>query len=166
MKYTAPEPLKKSHELSFFDCGKAILNDWLREKSHENEQKGASRTYVICCENKVVGYSCLANGSAMRSTAPGSLRRNMPELIPIMILVRLAVDINHQGKGIGMGLVKDAVMRTLRASQIVGIRGILVHAIDEDAKYFYQNQCGFKVSPVNSLTLMVTLAEIKNKFNL
>jgi predicted N-acetyltransferase YhbS len=166
MKYTAPEPLQKSHELSFFDCGNSILNDWLREKARENEQKGVSRTCVICCENQVVGYYCLASGSAMRSTAPGSLRRNSPEPIPLMVLGRLAVDIKHQGKGLGMGLVKDALIRTLRASEIVGIRGILVHAIDEKAKYFYQNQCGFKVSPVNPLTLMVSLTEVKNRFNL
>jgi GNAT superfamily N-acetyltransferase len=166
MKYTAPKPLQKSHDLSSFNCGKAILNNWLHEKAHDNEHRGASRTYVICYENKVVGYYCLASGSAMRSTVPSQIRRNMPEPIPVMVLGRLAVDINHQGKGIGMGLVKDAMMRTLQAAKIVGIRAILVHALDEDAKKFYQDQCGFQVSPVNSLTLMISLVDIQRKLNL
>jgi GNAT superfamily N-acetyltransferase len=164
MKYTSPEPLKISHLLTKFDCGKSLLNDWLWEKAWENEQKGASRTYVICYDNQVVGYYSLANGSVLRATAPGNVRRNMPESIPVMILGRLAVDVNHQNKGIGFGLVKDAIMRTLKASEIAGIRAILVHAIDEDVKEFYQNKCGFCVSPVNPLILMVTLAEVKKRF--
>jgi predicted N-acetyltransferase YhbS len=86
----------------------------------------------------------------------------MPEPIPVMVLGRLAVDINHQNKGIGKGLVKDAVMRTLQASEIAGIRAILVHALDEEAKQFYVEGCGFSPSPVHPLTLMVLLADVKN----
>lgn len=166
MKYTVPESLKLSHNITYFDCGKPVLNDWLREKAWENEQKGASRTYVICCENIVIGYYCLANGAVIRAVAPGNIRRNMPEPIPVMVLGRLAVDVNHQGKGIGFGLIKDAVLRTLQAAEIAGIRAILVHALDEEAKQFYENRCGFRVSPVNPLTLMVTLAEVKKRLQL
>jgi predicted N-acetyltransferase YhbS len=85
----------------------------------------------------------------------------MPEPIPVMVLGRLAVDINHQNKGIGKGLVKDAVMRTLQASEIAGIRAILVHAVDEEAKKFYVERCGFTPSPVHPLTVMVLLADVK-----
>ncbi|WP_237741265.1 GNAT family N-acetyltransferase [Geminocystis herdmanii] len=148
------------------DCGQPLLNDWLQLKAYENEQKGASRTYVVCNDNKVVAYYCLATGSITRNIAHGSVRRNMPEPIPVMVLGRLGIDINHQGSGIGFGLVKDAVLRTLQASEIAGIRAILVHALDESAKQFYQNKCGFKVSPVNPLTLMVTLSDVQKKLNL
>ena len=108
-----------------------------------------------------MGYYCLASGSVIRNEAPGRIRRNMPEPIPVMVLGRLAVDINHQNKGIGKGLVKDAVMRTLQASEIAGIRAILVHALDEEAKKFYVERCGFTPSPVHPLTLMVLLADVK-----
>ncbi|WP_330202353.1 GNAT family N-acetyltransferase [Cyanobacterium sp. Dongsha4] len=166
MKYSAPTPLKPFHNITDFDCGQPLLNDWLREKAYENELKGASRTYVVCYNNKVIAYYSLATGSITRNIAHGSIRRNMPEPIPVMVLGRLAVDINYQGSGIGFGLVKDAVLRTLQASEIAGIRAILVHALDESAKQFYQNKCGFKVSPVNPLTLMVTLNEVKKRLNL
>jgi hypothetical protein len=166
IKYTAPTPLKPSHDIISFDCGQPLLNDWLREKAYENEKKGASRTYVVCCDNKVVGYYSLATGSITRSIAHGSIKRNMPETIPVMVLGRLAVDVNHQGCGIDFGLIKDAVLRTLQASEIAGIRAILVHALDESAKQFYEDKCGFKVSPVNPLTLMVTLSEVKKRLKI
>lgn len=166
IKYNTPTLLKHFHDFTEFDCGQLLLNDWLREKAYENELKGASRTYVICDDNKVIAYYSLATGSITRNVAHGSVRRNMPEPIPIMVLGRLAVDINYQGSGIGFGLVKDAILRTLQASEIAGIRAILVHALDESAKQFYQDKCGFKVSPVNPLTLMVTLSEVQKKLNL
>jgi GNAT superfamily N-acetyltransferase len=161
MTYTPPEPLQPTHDVEKFDCGKPTLNDWLRKRALQNETTGSSRTYVVCCGKQVVGYYSLANGSAIHAEAPGKIRRNMPDPIPVMVLGRLAVDINHQGKGIGKGLVKDAVLRTLQASEIAGIRAILVHALDEEAKKFYVARCGFSPSPVHPLTLMVTLADVK-----
>ena len=161
MSYTPPEPIKPTHDVEAFDCGNPTLNDWLKKRAKTSETSGASRTYVVCSENKVVGYYCLATGSVIRNDAPGKIRRNMPEPIPVMVLGRLAVDINHQNKGIGKGLVKDAVMRTLQASEIAGIRAILVHALDEEAKKFYVERCGFTPSPVHPLTLMVLLADVK-----
>lgn len=161
MKYTPPEPIKPTHDVETFDCGQPSLNDWLRKRALENEATGASRTYVVCCENKVVGYYSLAKGSVIHAEAPGKIRRNMPDPIPVMVLARLAVDINHKGKGIGKGLVKDAMMRTLQASEIAGIRAILVHALDEEAKRFYVDKCGFIPSPIHPLTLMVRLADVK-----
>lgn len=161
MTYTPPEPIKPTHDVEAFDCGNPTLNDWLRKRAKTSETSGASRTYVVCSENKVVGYYCLATGSVIRNDAPGKIRRNMPEPIPVMVLGRLAVDINHQNKDIGKGLVKDAVMRILQASEIAGIRVILVHALDEEAKKFYVQRCGFTPSTVHPLTLMVLLADVK-----
>lgn len=161
MTYTPPEPIKPTHDVETFDCGNPTLNDWLRKRALGSETSGASRTYVVCYENKVVGYYCLASGSVIRAEAPGKIRRNMPDPIPVMILGRLAVDVNHQSKGIGKGLVKDAVLRTLQASEIAGIRAILVHALDEEAEQFYVERCGFTPSPVHPLTLMVMLADVK-----
>lgn len=161
MTYTPPEPIKPTHDVETFNCGDPTLNDWLRKRALQNETTGASRTYVVCYENKVVGYYSLANGSVIHAEAPGKIRRNMPDPIPVMVLGRLAVDINHQGLGIGKGLIKDAVMRTLQASEIAGIRAILVHALDEKAKQFYVEKCGFMPSPVHPLTLMVTLKDVQ-----
>ncbi|HBB30380.1 MAG TPA: GNAT family N-acetyltransferase [Cyanobacteria bacterium UBA8803] len=165
MTYTPPETIKPTHNVETFDCGNPILNDWLKKRAIESETSGASRTYVVCDENRVVGYYCLASGSAIRASAPGKIKRNMPDPIPVMVLGRLAVDINHQGQGIGQGLVKDALLRTWQASEIAGIRAILVHALDEEAKKFYLERCGFSVSPVHPLILMVLLADLKKSLS-
>jgi GNAT superfamily N-acetyltransferase len=162
--YTAPIHLTGEHDTESFDCGEVSLNRWLRERALDSEVNGAARTYVVCLENKVVGYYCLSTGSIIRATAPGKIRRNMPDPIPVLVLGRLAVDLNHQGKGIGKALIKDAVLRTLQASEIAGIRAILVHALDEKVKQFYE-QCGFVPSPIYPLTLMLTLADAKKSFD-
>ena len=161
MIYTPPERIQPTHDVETFDCGQPTLDNWLRKRALENEKTGASRTYVVCYEKKVVGYYSLATGSVVHADAASKIRRNMPDPIPVMVLGRLAVDINHQGKGIGKGLIKDAVMRTQQASEIAGIRAILVHALDEEAKKYYVEQCGFMSSPIHPLTLMVTLADVQ-----
>ncbi len=161
MKYSPPEHIQPTHDLTTFDCGKPVLNDWLRNNALNNEKHGGSRTYVICYGEQVVGYYCLANGSVFHSDAPGKIKRNMPDPIPVMILGKLAVDINHQGKRLGKSLVKDAMLRTLQASEFGGIRAILVHALDEEAKRFYVEKCGFMSSPIHPLTLLITLADVQ-----
>ncbi|MBW4669395.1 MAG: GNAT family N-acetyltransferase [Cyanomargarita calcarea GSE-NOS-MK-12-04C] len=156
----APEPLNAEHELEDFDSGNAELNEWLKKRALKNEGSGASRIYVVTVGGKVIAYYCLANGSVINTTAPGKVRRNMPDPIPVMVIGRLAVDIHWQGKGIGYALVRDAVLRTLQAATIAGIRAILVHAVNEEAKKFYE-KCGFIPSPVAPMTLMVTIADAK-----
>lgn len=126
-----------------------------------NEQEGGSRTYVVSDDGKVIGYYCLAAGSVMRRAAPGKIRRNMPELIPVVLLGRLAVTRSHQGKGIARALVRDAVLRTLQAAEIAGIRTLLVHSLDEDAAAFYRN-LGFVESPIDPLVLMLPLATARS----
>lgn len=153
-----PQKLSASHDLSQFSCGEPTLDDWLRRRALPNEESGASRTYVVCVEKRVVGYYALAVGAVAHGGAPGRVRRNMPDPIPVMVLGRLAIDEKFQGRRIGVSLLRDAVLRTLQASKIAGIRAILVHAISERAKRFYED-CGFIPSPVDPMTLMITVAE-------
>jgi GNAT superfamily N-acetyltransferase len=122
------------------------------------EAASASRTYVVCAGPKqVVGYYALAAGAVAHLQATMKTRRNMPEPIPVMVLGRLAVDGAYQSKGIGKGMLRDAILRTLQAADIAEIRALLVHAISEEARLFY-GRCGFQPSPVDPMTLMLTIA--------
>ena len=113
---------------------------------------------MICSGKRVAGYYSLAVGAAIHEQAAGRIKRNMPDSIPVMILGRLAVDRTFQGKGIGTGLLKDALLRTMQAANIAGIRALLVHAISDSAKRFYEAY-GFIASPVDPMTVMITLVE-------
>jgi GNAT superfamily N-acetyltransferase len=159
-----PEPLSAKHEASAFDSGEPALDDWLRKRALANEQSGASRTYVIDAGNRVVGFYCLAAGSVAKQAATGHIRRNMPEPIPVMIIGRLAIDRAFQARGLGKALLRDAVLRTLQAAAIAGIRAILLHAISEDAKRFYVH-CGFSESPLDPMTMMISVAEAERIFS-
>ena len=154
----APEALNAEYDLSAFDSGEPALDDWLRKRALANEHSGASRTYVITAEGRVVGYYCLAAGSVGKQAATGHIRRNMPEPIPVMVIGRLAIDRDFQGRGLGKALLRDAVLRTLQAARIAGIRAILLHAISENAKLFYVH-CGFSESPLDPMTMMISVAE-------
>jgi GNAT superfamily N-acetyltransferase len=154
----SPEKLNLSHQIKGFDSGNSQLDDWLKNRAIKNEIEGASRTYVLCNGDVVIGFYCLANGSVFQSVATGKVRRNMPDPIPVMVIGRLAIDRSWQGKGLGRALLKDAILRTLQASEIAGIRAILVHAISENAKLFYE-KCGFTVSPIDEMTLMIRIKD-------
>ncbi|MFN0118454.1 MAG: GNAT family N-acetyltransferase [Elusimicrobiota bacterium] len=143
-----------------FNSGILSLDDWLKRRALSNQESGASRTYVVCGAGKVIGYYALSAGSILQSESTGRVRRNMPDPIPVILLGRLAVDRSWHGKEIGKGLLRDAVLRTISASEITGIRAILVHAISEDAKHFYKS-CGFQESTVDPMTLMVTMRDAK-----
>lgn len=156
----APEHLTADHDLSAFDSGVPELDTWLVRRALQNEASGASRTYVISAAGQVVGYYALATGAIIQQVATGRVRRNMPELIPVMVIGRLAVDVAYQGRGLGSALLRDALLRTLNAAAIVGIRAVLVHAISEGAKRFYE-RAGFSASPVDPMTLMITLADVE-----
>jgi GNAT superfamily N-acetyltransferase len=157
-----PRPLRADDDLSSFDSGEPDLDEWLRKKALRNETEGASRTYVACeaGSRRVVGYYCLATGAVQRLSAPGRVRRNMPEPVPVMVLGRLAVDRSLQGQGLGSGLLRDAVLRTLQAADIAGIRALLVHTLSDRARKFYEER-GFQQSPVDSYTLMLRLNDAK-----
>jgi GNAT superfamily N-acetyltransferase len=153
-----PEPLSADHDSSAFDSGEPALDDWLRKRALANEQSGASRTYVITAERRIVGFYCLSAGSVAKQAATGHIRRNMPEPISVMIIGRLAIDRGFQGRGLGKALLRDAVLRTLQAATIAGMRAILLHAISENAKLFYVH-CGFSESPLDPMMMMLSIAE-------
>lgn len=153
---SAPALLEESHDLDLFQSGNGSLDEWLRRRARSNQVSGASRTYVIAVERRVVGYYCLASGALDLADAPGSVRRNMPDPIPIAVLSRLAIDRERQGKGLGAALLQDAVLRTSQAASIMGIRGLLVHAISDEAKAFYEHY-GFQCSPNHPMTLVISL---------
>lgn len=152
----APTPLAAAHETAGFDCGIERLNAWLTRRAWANQVSGASRTYAVTAAGRVVGYYGLASGALALQEAPGSVRRNMPDPIPMAVLGRLAVDRAWQGSGVGVALLRDAFERTQTASAILGIRGLLVHALSEDARVFYVRH-GFVPSPTCPMTLVLSL---------
>lgn len=153
---SAPTLLGEAHELDLFDSGQDVLDDWLRRRARANQVSGASRTYVICDTRRVIGYYCLSSGALAGAGAPGALKRNMPDPIPMAILGRLAIDRNWQVKGLGAAMLQDSVLRAGQAAHIMGIRGLLVHAISAEAKAFYEYY-GFAASPNNPMTLVLSL---------
>jgi GNAT superfamily N-acetyltransferase len=157
-RISPPEKLTSDHDLAQFQCGESTLDDWLRKRALQNEQSGASRTYVVCMGKRVVGYYALAVGAVAHTDAPGRIKRNMPDPVPVMIIGRLAIDQSLHGQGIGQALLRDAVLRTLLASDIAGIRAVLVHAISDAAKSFYEKY-GFIASTLDPMTLMVPVTE-------
>lgn len=159
MKLSAPVPITENHEFSEFNSGVVQLDDWLKRRARSNQATGASRTFVVCEGNRVVAYYALASGAVRLPEAPGRFRRNMPDPIPVAILGRLAVDENWQGRSLGRALVRDAGLRLLNAAETLGIRGLLVHAISEEAKNFYL-ALGFEPSPLDPMTLMVRLQDL------
>jgi predicted N-acetyltransferase YhbS len=159
MPLTRPEPLAELHELNDFFCGVTSLDDWLKRRARANQVSGASRTYVVADGHKAVGYYALASGALATTDSVGRFRRNMPDPIPVVVLGRLAVDRSQQAKGVGRGLFRDCALRVARAADMIGIRGIVVQAISDQAKAFHQ-ALGFDPSPTDPMTLMVTLADI------
>src|SRR5689334_5128813 len=133
----APEPLSEKHEVKFFNCGVDSLNDWLKRRALKNQSNGASRIFVACHEQRVLAYYALAASAVTVNTAPGKFRRNMPDPIPVVVLGRLAVAQSHHAKGIGRALFQDAARRVTHAADAIGIRGLIVHALSENAASFY-----------------------------
>ncbi|MEQ1653065.1 MAG: GNAT family N-acetyltransferase [Hyphomicrobium sp.] len=160
MTITAPVPLDDTHLLDAFHCGVPALDDWLKRRARGNTASGASRTYVACKGSTAVGYYALAAGAVEVAAAPGRFRRNMPDPIPVIVLGRLAIDRSAHGHGLGRALFRDAGLRVLQAADIIGVRGVLVDAISDDAKAFYL-ALGMQVSPLDPMTLMVTIADLR-----
>ncbi|MFM9972031.1 MAG: GNAT family N-acetyltransferase [Burkholderiales bacterium] len=157
---SAPAPLAAEHDCEKFDCGVASLDDWLRRRAGKNQASGATRTFVCCVENRVVAYYALASSAVATSAAPGRFKRNIPDPIPVVVLARLALARSHQGQGLARALFQDAARRVIFAADSIGIRGLLVHAISEEAKAFYV-RLGLDPSPIDGMTLMTTVADLK-----
>lgn len=163
LRLSAPVPLTADHDLSAFDCGEPALNDWLRHRALKNESR-FSRTYVVCASNRVVGYFCISAGSVERGAAPGKVRRNAPDVIPVSIIGRLAVSLDHAGEGLGADLLSDALRRIAVASQSIGIGAVLVQAKDEAAKLFYLRCAEFIEYPEDSRTLFLPIETVTAGF--
>ncbi len=157
---SVPEPLSDDHQTDTFDSSEPALDDWLRRRALANQVSGASRTYVVCEGKRVIGYYAVASGAIAQGGVPRKFRRNMPDPIPVVVLARLAIDRGYQGRGLGRALFRDAARRIGHAADTIGIRGIVVHAISEEARKFYV-ALGFDPCPADAMTLVVTLRDIR-----
>lgn len=155
---TAPVPIAAIHDITKFDCGKQPLNDWLRHHALKSEGNSA-RCFVVCVGSAVVGYYCLSTGAVAHAGAPRLLKANMPNPTPVMVIGRLAVDKEFQGRGIGRGMLKDGLARVLQASKLVGAKAVIVHAIDAEAVPFYAAY-GFKSFSTETRTMFLPISTI------
>lgn len=158
---SAPTPLTANFDFNQFDSGEPSLDEWLKKRALKNQATGASRCFVIGNNNKVIGYYSLSAGAINHDSSPSSMRRNMPDPLPILLLGRLAIDKNHHNQGLGSALLRDALLRAVNVANHAGISAILVHALSESAKRFYLSR-GFVESPIQPMTLMMTLATIRS----
>jgi GNAT superfamily N-acetyltransferase len=156
-KLLPPQPLAAEHRLEGFSCGESTLDEWLRRRALINQTSGASRTFVVTDEaQQVLSYYALAAGAVTHQESPGSIRRNMPDPVPVMVLARLAVDQRVQGRQVGGTMLKDALQRAVSVAHNIGVRALLVHALNDRARQFYSHY-GFVPSPANPMTLMLPL---------
>lgn len=153
--------LAPAHQVEAFDSGNQVLDNWLRKNGLQAQQSNTAAVYLLLQGENVLGYYAIAMSSIEQSESTSRVRKGTGNYrIPMALVARLAVDVKSQGKGYGSALLKDALVRTVAASQSVACHGILVHAIDEAATNFYQ-RFGFEPSPISSRTLMVLLKDIK-----
>lgn len=137
------------------------MDNWLKQRAMKNQLSGASRTFVCCDDANVMAYYSLASSAVVTNNAPGRFRRNMPDPIPVVVLGRLAVDKSLHGQGLRRALIRDAGLRVIQVAEIIGIRGMLVHALSDEAREFYL-RVGFEPSPMDPMMLMVTLVDLVN----
>ncbi len=164
MTALAVEKLDRDHIVEGFDCGKEPLNRFLTRYALSNQRANASQTYVAVKGKRVIGYHTLVVGEVEFESAPERLTKGLARYpVPLVVLARLAIHTDRQGQGIGAGLLKDALLRTLQAADIVGIRALAVHAKDEDARKFYEH-FDFKPSPTDPLHLFLLLKDIRALF--
>ena len=160
----APVALMASHDFSDFDCGEPVLDDWLKTRALKNESR-FSRTYVVCAGSRVVAYFCISAGAVERRAAPGKMRRNAPDIIPVSVIGRLAVSRSHAGRGLGADILADALRRIAAASRSIGIGAVVVQAKDETAKAFYLACAEFIEYPADSRTLFLPIETIVAAFD-
>ena len=158
--YSAPRPIRADDDVANFDSGESSIDDYLRNRALSNHVEGASRCYVTCRGGRVVGFYALASASVERHTTPGAVRRNMPDPIPVILLSRLAVDTREQNKGLGKLLLRDAISRSVQAADLIGVRAMLVHAINDGARSFYYAH-GFDPSPTDPLHLVLLIRDVR-----
>lgn len=157
---TPPAPITADHELASFDSGEASLNEWLKKRAFKNHVSGASRCFVLCASADVIGYYSLSAGAISHEAAPKTMRRNMPNPLPVLLLGRLAVDKHYHNQGIGQALLRDAMLRAVNVAGDAGVFALLVHALSDKAKQFYLSR-GFVESPLQPMTLFMTIETIR-----
>ena len=161
LRLSAPQPLSAIHRIDEFECGEAALDEWLKHRAMANQLNGASRTFVVVDDESCVrGYYAMAAGAVSHQMATSGVRRNMPDPVPVMVLARLAVDHRARNIKLGAALLQDAVSRAVVVSQNAGVRALLVHALHDSAKEFYEH-FGFQASPQHPLTLMLRLSAVR-----
>ncbi|QSA95811.1 GNAT family N-acetyltransferase [Methylococcus sp. EFPC2] len=154
MNLTEPAPLDSTHVLEGFDCSKPTLNGWLLRQAQAG---GSAKTFVVCEDNRVVGYFSLTVGQVDTFEVPERIRKGMGQYpIPVVILARLAVDRAYQGRSIGVGMLQDAIRRTLMIAEQAGICALLTHPIDAETEAFYQ-RFGFVASPLRERQMLLLL---------
>ncbi len=161
MSLRSPEPLSVGHQLENFDCGKSSLNDWLLRHARQAQASGSAKTFVVADDDRVAGYFSLTVGQIDTVDAPERIRKGMGQYpLPVVILARLAVNVQDHGRGIGFGLLQDAIRRTFLIAEQAGIRAMLTHPIDEDAARFY-TKFGFSASPLRERQLLLLLKDAR-----
>ena len=160
-KLLPPVPIEKRHDCGTFDCGQEALNAYLHRYALQNHRSGAARTYIAARGRRVVGFYTLAYGSVSHEQAPHRVRAGLARHpIPVLVLARLGVDLGEQGKGLGKGLLKDALLRALQAADIAGLGAVVVHAKNQSAGAFYLKY-GFEPSPIDDLHLMLLMKDLR-----
>ncbi len=155
------EKLTKDHDLSSFDCGQPSLDDWLRRFALTNQQSDSARTYVFHRAGRVVGYYSLSAGAVRKEESPERIAKGLAKHpMGVILLARLAVDRNEQGRGLGKAMLVDALSRAMAAADAIGARAILVHAIDNEAVAFYR-KFGFEPSPLDPRQLMLLMKDLR-----
>lgn len=161
MSFLAPQALGSSHRLEEFDCGKTALTEWLLHHARQAQGSGSARTFVICHQDRVVAYYSLTVGQIDTLEAPERIRRGMGQYpIPLVILARLAVDLDYQKRGLGFSLLQDAITRTVSTADQAGIRALLTHPIDAEADAFYR-RFGFEPTPAHDRQLILLLKDAR-----
>jgi GNAT superfamily N-acetyltransferase len=156
----SPVLLRQDHQINSFVCGETVLDEWLKRRALANNISGASRTFVVADDNhEVMGYYALAAGAVAHQESNRAIRQNMPDPIPVMVLARLAVDVRAQGMKLGAALLRDAVQRCIQVSQNAGVRALLVHALNDKARQFYEHY-GFQAAPAHPMTLMLSIRKL------
>ncbi len=161
MTLNDPESLGSTHQINTFDCGKSLLNDWLLRHARQAQGSGSAKTFVVTDNERVAGYFSLTVGQIDTIDAPDRIRKGMGQYpIPVVILARMAVDLAYQGKGIGVGMLQDAIRRTMLIAEQAGIRAMLTHPIDEEAARFY-TRFGFIASPLQEQQFLLLLKDAR-----
>jgi GNAT superfamily N-acetyltransferase len=158
---SAPVPLAAQHRLDAFDCGRSSLNEWLKRHARQAQASGSAKTYIVADADNAVGYFSLAVGQIESLSAPDRVKKGMGQYpIPVVILARLAVCTHYHGQGMGVGMLKDAVRRTLAIAEQAGVRAMLTHPIDDAAAAFYA-RFGFMASPLQENQMLLLLKDAR-----